>query len=163
MVAHNDNSAFLKKNDPKENFEAANPEGNSNEAALKNLSNKVVNGSNKAYCSQRGTVHSSNKEIWKPSNQMEGVSKENASSKDDSAAAATGSVSAAAATKGVSSEAALKNDFEKMLRLQMIPMKVYRVCRLVRKLIQTQVRVQGPGSKFLYPVSTEEGNEEPRR
>ena len=43
---------------------------------------------------------------------MEGVSKENASSKDDSAAAATGSVSAAAATKGVSNEAALNNDFE---------------------------------------------------
>ena len=39
---------------------------------------------------------------------MEGVSKENASSKDDSAAAAPGSVSAAAAPKGVSNEAALK-------------------------------------------------------
>ena len=72
--------------------------------------------------------------------------------KDDSDAAAPGSVSAAAALKGVSNEAAPKNDFEKMLRLQMTPMKVYRVFRLVHKLIQTQVRVQGPGSRFLYPT-----------
>ena len=83
--------------------------------------------------------------------------------KDDSAAAAPGGVSAAAALKGVSNEAALKMISRKMLRLQMTPMKVYRVCRLVHKLIQTQVRVQGPGSKFLYPVSIEEGNEDPGR